>query len=216
MTSQNDFRNICIVGNIASGKSTLTQLLAQEIPDSIAVLESFERNPFLALYFQDPPRWAFTNAVRYFYDYVRVFTEQTASHAHKHHFIDAGAATNRYVYGRHMFQKGLVTPEEYAFYDILCDLIERALEYPQPDAFIFIQASPQACYERMRARAWGYQREIPLEYLDGLRGYFDAYQAMLKAAHVPLLQLDGDAITFTTPEGRACALQAVRAFLGET
>jgi len=213
MPSPHPFHNICIVGNIASGKSTLTQLLAQEIPESVAVPESFEHNPFLALYFQDPRRWAFTNAVRYLYDYVRVFTDKTAGHTFRHHFIDAGAATNRHVYGRHMLQEGIVTPEEFAFYETLCDLIERAFQYPQPDAFIFVEASPRACFERMRGRAWGYQNIISLDYLEQLRAYFYAYQVLLEATRVPLLKLDGDAINFTLPEGRARAVEQVCAFL---
>lgn len=213
MPSPHPFHNICIVGNIASGKSTLTQLLAQEIPESVAVPESFEHNPFLALYFQDPRRWAFTNAVRYLYDYVRVFTDKTAGHTFRHHFIDAGAATNRHVYGRHMLQEGIVTLEEFDFYETLCDLIERAFQYPQPDAFIFVEASPRVCFERMRGRAWGYQNIIPLDYLEQLRAYFYAYQVLLEATRVPLLKLDGDAINFTLPEGRARAVEQVRAFL---
>lgn len=115
MTNPNHFRDVCIVGNIASGKSTLTRLLAQTIPDSAAVLEDFDQNPFLEWNFQNPPRWAFTNAVRYFYDYLRVWRAQTANRAYAHYFIDAGAATNRYVYGEHMRAKALSPPPNLIF-----------------------------------------------------------------------------------------------------
>lgn len=213
MTRPRPLRNVCLVGNIASGKSTLTKLLAAEIPASIAVLESFDQNPFLELNFQEPRRWAFTNAVRYFYDYVRVFKETTAVGDFKHHFIDAGAPTNREVYGHHMLQEGIVTRQEYDFYETLCDLIARAYAYPPPDAYIFVECPPEICYARMQARAWAYQNPISLEYLKGLRKYFYSFQVLLTEQKTPLLRLDSERLDFNSPAGSADALAQVSAFL---
>jgi deoxyadenosine/deoxycytidine kinase len=213
MTRTRTFRNICVVGNIASGKSTLAELLAAEIPHSAAVLESFERNPFLALYLQDPKRWAFTNAVRYFYDYARVFQARTAGREYRHHFIDAGAPTNRYVYGRYMREEGIVTQAEYEFYETLCDLIERAYAYPTPDAYIFVECSPEVCLARMQARAWTYQNPISLEYLAELEKYFAAFQAYVAEQKIPFLQMNSEALDFQSAQGRADAVAQVRAFL---
>ena len=219
MTTRQSFRNVCIVGNIASGKSTLTRLLAQEIPNSVAVLESFEQNPFLKLNFEEPQRWAFTNAVRYFYDYVRVFHEVTSGHSYAHHFIDAGAPTNRHIYGYHMFEQGLVTPQEYDFYEILCDLIANAFAYPEPDAYIFVEASPEVSFARMQVRMaeqeWQYQRPISLEYLAGLKKYFYNFQVMLQEKHVPILKFDSEAFDLATPGARALVLERVGSFLAE-
>ncbi len=220
MTSQNHFRNVCIVGNIASGKSTLTRLAADAIPRSVAVLESFERNPFLEWNFQNPTRWAFTNAVRYFYDYVRVWHEQTANGAFAHHFIDAGAPTNRYVYGKHMRAEGIVTAAEYDFYEILCDVIERAFAYTPPDAYIFVETAPELCFERMTARArhkaWAYQQPISLAYLRGLVPYFQAFRETLRAQAVPLLVVSNDADDFHDPLKRAAVIQTIKTFLGSS
>jgi deoxyguanosine kinase len=216
MTRAHPFRNICVVGNIASGKSTLAELLATEIPHSIAILESFEQNPFLALYFQDPKRWAFTNAVRYFYDYARVFQEAVAGGAYQHHFIDAGTPTNRYVYGRYMRAEGIVTPAEYAFYELLCDLIERAYAYPTPDAYIFVECSPEVSFARMQTRAWTYQNPISLEYIAGLQKYFHDFQVFLTEQNIPLLHIDSEALNFNSAQGRADAAAQVRAFLEQT
>jgi deoxyadenosine/deoxycytidine kinase len=213
MPHPDSFRNICIIGNVASGKSTLTKLLAAEIPGSVAVRESFEQNPFLELFFQDQKRWAFTNAIRYFYDYVRVFAETSAGGEFEYHFIDAGAPTNRRVYGHHMFHEGLVTRAEHDFYETLCDLIERAYAYPMPDAYIFIESAPETCFQRMQARAWGYQRPITLEYLTGLRKYFYTFLVMLQGQRIPVLKLDSETLDFTSPDGRAATVAQVRAFL---
>src|SRR4051794_18258416 len=117
--------NICIIGNIGSGKSTLARFLGTAIPRSLYIPENFQSNPFLPLYVADPPRWAFTNAVRYFYDYARDYYDLTVGRDLDHCFIDAGGATNRHVYGRYLVEEKVMTPEEYAFYETLCEMIER-------------------------------------------------------------------------------------------
>lgn len=214
MPHRKPLRNLCILGNIASGKSTLTKLLGAAIPNSIAIPENFDDNPFLKMFVADPPRWAFTNAVRYFYDYVRVYHELTNGRAFEHYFFDAGGATNRYVYGRYLFEEKIVTDQENAFHQLLCDIIARAFEYPDPDAYIFLRASPEKCFARMQARGWGYQTQhIVLEYIAALEKYFRAYQIELQGNQAPVLELDSDAMDFTNESGRAETLRIVRAFL---
>ena len=206
-------RTICIVGNIASGKTTLTSLLGSAIPNSIAIPEIFEENPFLPLYVQDPLRWAFMNAVRYMYDYARVFQELTAGHESARAFIDAGVATNRCVYGRYLLGEGLMTPNEHDLYVILADLIEKQFAYPKPDAFIFVHASPETCFRRMHERKWEYQTQnISLEYLIGLRKYFRAFEESVKGKQIPVLDLDSEKIDFKSDEGRREAIVRVREF----
>lgn len=217
MTTLNSFRTVCIVGNIASGKSTLTRFLASEIPNSVAILESFDQNPFLEWNFQNPQRWAFTNAVRYFYDYIRVWRDATAAGAYAHYFIDAGASTNRHVYGQHMLAEGIVTRAEYDFYETLCGVIECAFAYSPPDAYIFVETSPETCFDRMTARAqhetWAYQQPISLEYLRGLVKYFHAFRDRVQEEKIPWLVLRNETDDFQNPHKREAIANAVRVFL---
>lgn len=214
MSSTKPFHNICIIGNIGSGKSTLAALLARVIPDSVLIPEAFDQNPFLSRYVADPPRWAFTNAVRYFYDYARVYREINTGQSFTHCFIDAGGSTNRHIYGRYLFEEQVLTAEEHAFYETLCGLIEQHFAYPEPDAFIYVRASPQTCYGRMLKRGWGYQTEhIMPDYLMGLQTYFEAYRDRLRAQSVPLLELDSETLDFTTPEGIAGVSDTAQEFL---
>lgn len=208
------FENICIVGNIASGKSTLTQFLATAIPDSIAIPEEFDDNPFLPLFVADPPRWAFANAVRYYYDYARLYRERTAAQPARHHFIDAGGATNRYIYGNYLLEQGIVTREEHALYEVLCGTIQRDFAYPEPDAYILIHTAPETCFARMHQRGWEYQtKHITLSYLLTLDKYIAAFERRLKDAKVPLLVLETDWLDFSSPDGRAATLARIELFL---
>lgn len=214
MTTPVPLKNVCVLGNIGSGKSTLTNLLASAIPNSVAIPEVFDQNPFLALYVADPPRWAFTNAVRYYYDYARVYRELNTRHTYAYCFIDAGGSTNRHIYGRYLFEEKVLTPEENAFYEALCVVIERYFAYPEPDAFIYVKASPQTCFGRMVERGWEYQtKHIMLDYLTALQTYFEAYRDTLRAQNVPLLELDSKALDFRGG-GQKETLARVEQFLG--
>lgn len=216
MVASHRLTNICIIGNIGSGKSTLTKFLGAAVPNSIAVLENFDDNPFLPLYVADPPRWGFANAVRYFYDYVRMYQETVMGRVFEHYFIDAGGATNRGVYGRYLANERIITPEESAFHEMLCDIITRAYAYPEPDAYIFIHCAPETCFERMKKRGWAYQTEnIALAYIAILEKYIREYQAILEQQGLPVLELDSDGLDFMSEDGQAEVLERVRAFLGE-
>ena len=50
--------HIVIAGNIGSGKTTLTKLLAQHYGWTPR-FESVENNPYLSDYYKDIPRWSF-------------------------------------------------------------------------------------------------------------------------------------------------------------
>lgn len=207
-------KNICIIGNIGSGKSTLSRLLGAGLKDSLAIPEDFDSNPFLPLYAADPPRWAFTNAVRYFYDYARAYQELTYARKPAYCFIDAGGATNRYVYGRYLAETGVMTAEENKFYELLCELLAQSLAYPEPDAYIFLRASPEACFARMKVRAWEYQtKHIPLDYLVAIERYLRAFQNETASKAMPFLELDSEATNFTKEEARAETIRVVGSWL---
>lgn len=56
-------RLVSLEGNIGSGKSTLLKHLVKAIPSTEAIPEpirEWQQNNLLHLYYQDPPRWAFS------------------------------------------------------------------------------------------------------------------------------------------------------------
>lgn len=216
MTQSNLVHNICIIGNIGSGKSTLTDLLGNAIPNSVIVPEEFAQNPFLNLYVENPTRWAFTNAVNYYYDYARLYHEKTTGLTPEHVFIDAGGATNRHVYAPYLVQENIMTPEENALYETLCALIQAHFAYPEPDAYIFLESSPEKCFERMRERGWTYQtRNLQLDYLVIIQRYLDAFQASVRQQGIPCLVLARDEFDFKSDEGQSETSAHIRPFLSQ-
>ena len=56
--------HIAVAGNIGSGKTTLTKLLAQHY-DWEAQYEDIDQNPYLNDFYEDMQRWAFNLQVYY-------------------------------------------------------------------------------------------------------------------------------------------------------
>ena len=196
-------QDIYLVGNIASGKTTLAKLLAEHIPGSVYVPEPYERNPFLPLYLQDQQRWAFTSTLRYYMDYVQVLSEQkTANPQGQYFFIDAGSWSNALLYARYAAGEGMMTPQEYAFYREACRVFDIAYPQPQPAAFIFISASPEICYQRMRGRGWGFQQNVvQVSYLMKLDEYLLEMKRSLLEMGVKVLEISSEGIPFHRPDG---------------
>ncbi len=206
--------NIYITGNVASGKSTLSRLASEHLSNGCLVSEPHEANPFLPLYLQDQQRWGFTSTVHYYWDYVRRYAEATANTRCTYYFVDAGTWTNRLVYTEYLYRERFISQDEYTFYQTLCGLIEKAYNHPPADGFIFVNTSPQTCWERMHRRGWTYQTStIQLPYLETLHRYFEGMKRAVAAQNLPILELDSEQINFTRPEGQQEALGRIERFL---
>jgi len=207
-------RDIIITGNIASGKTTLAKLLGEQIGNSCYVPEPFEKNPFLPLYLQDKRRWGFISATHYFLDYVQVHHDTRLSQARDYYFVDAGAWTNVLLYGRYLYHEQIISPDEYQFYQTLCEVIQKAYPTPQPYAVVFVWASPRACWERMRQRAWSFQRGVELEYIEKLHHYLEEMKGIVAGQNMAVLELSSQEIDFRQPEGQQEVLVKVERLLG--
>ena len=178
---------ICVTGNIASGKSTLAQVLGKLIPGSCYVSEPHDQNPFLPLYMRDQRRWGFTAQLRYFHDYVRVFEEARDHAAARYFFVDAGLWTNRLVYAKYLRDEQLMTADEYDFYRALCNRIQQGSAIADPRGYVFVHAAPQTCWQRMHRRGWSYQTTaVEMAYIETLQGYIEGMRETVAAADTPI------------------------------
>ena len=86
---------------------------------------------------------------------------------------------DRPIYGDTVFattamERGFMTPEEYHLYvDVYRNMSRDVMP---PDIFVFLDVSPEECYERMAARGRSQESEVPLDYLQQL---YDNYQKLL-------------------------------------
>ncbi len=207
-------RDVYIIGNMASGKTTLARLLAEQIAGTVHVPEPVEQNPFLPLYMRDQARWGMACMARYFLDYLRAWGTATASSGYTYHFVDAGAPSNRWLYGRYLHAEHVISADEYALYSDLCDAAARGFNVPKPHAFIYVRAAPQTCLARLRARGWSFQvAAVDLAYLEKLHRYLEEMAEYVTGQGYPLLTVASEEVDYARPTGQAKVAAQVANFL---
>lgn len=179
-------RYIAVEGPIGVGKTTLARLLAEAF-DARLVLEHAEDNPFLRRFYDDPAAWAFQTQLHFLLSRYRQQLE-LAQHD----------LAGRNIVADYLFAKDLIFAQltlgsdELALYRQVYQLLRPRL--PRPDLVVYLQASGDVLYERLRRRDRDYERRIAPEYLERVaeayRDFFFTYE------DTPLLVVNSSAVDF--------------------
>ncbi len=192
---------IAIAGNIGSGKSTLTALLAGRYRLH-PVYEAVEENPYLADFYADMQSWAFHSQI--FFLSKRL--EQHLSEINRRSRVvqDRTVFEDARVFARNLHQCGYISDRDWRTYLGLFDGIARALR--RPDLLIYIRAGVATLRERIHKRGREYERSIADEYLAGLNQLYEEWVGSVK--DVPVLTLPADDLDFVeNPEDRGWIYQ---------
>ena len=172
--SKKKLKYICIEGNIGSGKSTLAKALSKKLKAKL-ILEEFEHNPLLPLFYEDPKRYAFSLEysflIQRFEQLVENFSrgkEVIISDFNFHKclwFAKVNLADNEF----RMFKKHFAS---------LSPLI------PEPDLLIHLSTSTKNLKQNIAARGRGYESEISNSYLKALAEEYRKGILTLKKANI--------------------------------
>ena len=155
---------IVIEGAIGVGKTTLAQLLAQEMKADL-LLEKVEENPFLPQFYQDPGKWAFQTQLFFLLSRARQLEELVQQSLY------ADTTITDYFFPKdRIFAYMNLREEELVLYEQIYKILNPNI--PKPDLVIFLQAHTEALLDRIQQRGRVYEKEIRPEYLRNLN---DAY-----------------------------------------
>lgn len=162
--------HIAIAGNIGSGKSTLTQLLAKHYGWE-ARFESVEHNPYLEDYYRDIHRWSFNLEV---YFLKERFRDLIAISKADHTIIqDRTIFEGVHVFMANNHEMGNLSDRDYATY---MELFEQMMHLVQiPDLMIYLRASVPHLVDNIQKRGRSYEQTIQLEYLQKLNRRYDDF-----------------------------------------
>ena len=144
---------VSIIGNNAAGKTSLAQALGRQ-PGFTAYLESHDDRPYQSLFSQSPQAYALPNQIDYFL--ARAEQEHRIRAADGIGVQDGGLDQDFRLYTRLFHHKGFLDQREFE----LCGRLFRTLRetLPEPEDFIYLEASLNTLRERLQAR----QREIDI------------------------------------------------------
>ena len=184
---------VLLEGNIAAGKTTLGQRLAQHpayhfIPEPLAQWQTGFAENLLARFYQDTPRWAFTMQIGAFVTRARTF-DQLNGDPEALEVFERSIYCDRHVFAPSLYQSGLMDDTEWALYVHFWEYM--AYNLPAPDAFIYLRTPADECYRRLQERGRAEESAITLDYLRQLEAHHEAWLLDENQAEAPVIVLDG-------------------------
>ena len=161
---------IAIAGNIGVGKSTLVQMLCNEMGWE-PFYEPVAENPYLADFYTDMSAWSFHSQVFFLAHRLRAHF-QLGQHL-KSVIQDRSVYEDAEIFAQNLFMQGHLQGRDYQTYR---ELYETAIQFlPPPDLVIYLRASVPTLLARISHRGRDYERTIAPEYLQSLNDLYEGW-----------------------------------------
>nr|XP_002709780.2 deoxyguanosine kinase, mitochondrial isoform X1 [Oryctolagus cuniculus] len=213
-------RRLSIEGNIAVGKSTFVKLLMKTYPkwhiatEPVATWQDVQAagtqkacstqslGNLLDMMYREPARWSYTFQTYSFMSRLKVqlepFPENLLQSGKPVQIFERSVYSDRYIFAKNLFENGSISDIEWHIYqDWHSFLLRQFASQLTLHGFIYLQATPQVCLERLCRRAREEEKGIELAYLEQLHSQHEAwltqkttelhFEALL---NIPVLVLD--------------------------
>jgi deoxyadenosine/deoxycytidine kinase len=162
---------IVVSGNIGAGKTSLAQIISNELGFSV-YFEDFHANLFLKEYYKDMKRWAFATQI----NFLALRYEQIIHHVLLSNFpavLDRSIYEDREVFAKSLHEEGLMTDDEWSVYNKLYNLM--VFHLPPPNLLVYLEKKVEELLRNIGKRGRDFEK-IPAEYLESLdKRYKDFY-----------------------------------------
>ena len=162
--------HIAVAGNIGSGKSTLTRMLARHYGWTPR-FEQVLNNPYLEDYYKDIKRWSFNMEVFFLKERFRDLLE--ISKSNKDIIQDRTIYEGVYVFTENNHRMGNLDDRDYEAYMKLFGAMEEAVKLP--DLMIYLHSSVPHLVKNIQKRGRSFEQEIPIEYLQNLNDLYEEF-----------------------------------------
>ncbi len=180
--------HIGIAGNIGSGKTTLTRMLAEHYGWT-PKYESVTYNPYLEDYYRDIPRWSYNLETYFLAQRFKDLLEISKSD-------DVVIQDRTILEGVHIFvennrEMGNLSERDYETYMQIFSLMMSMVSLP--DLLIYLRSSVSHLVSQIQKRGRDYEQSMSLDYLGGLN---EKYEKWIEGYKGKLLIIDADMLDF--------------------
>lgn len=201
---------VALAGNIGTGKTTAAKILSRRLGMELFA-EPVVDNRFLAPYYGDMKRWAFTLQLE--------FLIRRIEHHELIHTVPKSCVQDRTliedpeIFAKYLHGLGNMSDSELDLYLEYFRRLTRGVR--QPDLVVFLKGNEQISMERIRVRGRREESGIELDFLAGLRAYYDTFSGVVtKKYGLKLLTIDVKTIDMRTAEGEEEVASLVSSALG--
>lgn len=177
--------HIAIAGNIGSGKSTLTRLLARHYGWK-PHYEQVTHNPYLEDYYRDIKRWSFPLEVFYlkerFKDLLQLQKQQEDI------VQDRSIYEGVYVFTANNHDLGNLDDRDFVTYMELFEDMTDVVRYP--DLMVYLRCSVGHLASNIEKRGRSYEEQMPLRYLENLNRRYEDFVTKQYQGRVLIIEAD--------------------------
>ena len=163
--------HIAIAGNIGSGKTTLTTMLARHYgwtPRFEPVMD----NPYLEDYYHDIKCWAFNLEVYFLKERFRDILDILAN-PEITTIQDRSIFEGVYVFVANNYAQGQLSDRDFEAYMELFEQMTEIVKFP--DLMIYLRAPIEHLVANIQKRGRDYEQTISLDYLKGLNAQYEDF-----------------------------------------
>lgn len=180
--------HIAIAGNIGSGKTTLTTMLAKRY-NWTPQFEPVDDNPYLDDFYADMTRWSF-NLQIYFLN--KRFRDVVAiSKSHDTIIQDRTIFEDACIFAPNLHSMGMMSDRDFDNYTDLFNLMMSLVKLP--DLLIYIRSGIPNLVSHIQKRGREFEKSIRIDYLQGLNTLYENWISTYKGN---LMIVDGDRLHF--------------------
>jgi len=194
---------IAVAGNIGSGKSTLTALLAKRF-GAKAYFEE-ESNPYIGDFYEDMERWAFNLQIYFLGSRIRNAAEYLVEGANL--IQDRTVYEDAYIFADNLHTMGLMATRDFDTYMGIFEIASKLI--PRPDILIYLKASVPTLIKQISKRGRDYEAGIMEDYLERLNLKYQNWIEKIYQGRV--ITVDVDNTDFTAePEKLDALVEQIR------
>ena len=184
--------HIGIAGNIGSGKTTLTTLLARHYGWT-PKFESVTYNPYLADYYADIKRWSF--ALEMYFLQQRLHDVLEIAKSKEVIIQDRTLMEGVNIFVANNYAQGNLTERDYNTYMDTYNVMMEVVK--EPDLMIYLRSGIEHLVYQIQKRGRDYEQSISIDYLSGLNERYEKWIGTYKGR---LITIDADNLDFLNRE----------------
>lgn len=175
---------IAIAGNIGSGKTSLTEILAHRC--GARILEENTENPYLNDFYEDMGRWAFNLQIYFLGSRIRQACDNVGLEGDV--VQDRTVYEDAYIFADNLREMGLLHTRDFNAYMEMFDMVQFLI--PQPDLLIYLKAGVPTLISQIQKRGRAYEMSIQEEYLARLNAKYDHWINDIYTGRVITIDMD--------------------------
>lgn len=177
--------HVAIAGNIGSGKTTLTRLLAKHYKWQ-PHFEEVDDNPYLDDFYNEMERWSFNLQIYFLNSRFRQILE--IQEKGKDVIQDRTIYEDAYIFAPNLHAMGLMTNRDFENYRSLFQLMESVTK--GPDLLIYLRSSIPNLVKQIHTRGREYETSISIDYLSRLNERYEAWIHGYDKGNLIILDVD--------------------------